>query len=157
MILNPENEKGNCRSSRYGCRDNKLRLTKTNGIRICQSDDGVSIDQTPYAKEIVASVLGKDWDTKLPPGTKHSIPLPAGTEFEASLASETPFDIAALAAAEQKFGFKYRSVLCAFMHLGLWTRPDLMPSLIRLSRFQSAPGHIPDSDFGDRGRHCGSG
>jgi hypothetical protein len=26
------------------------------------------------------------------------------------------------------------------MHLGLWTRPDLMPSLIRLSRFQSAPG-----------------
>ena len=26
------------------------------------------------------------------------------------------------------------------MHLGLWTRSDLMPSRIRLSRFQSAPG-----------------
>jgi hypothetical protein len=49
------------------------------GIRICQSDDGISIDQSPYAREIVGSVLGKDWDTKLKPGTKHSIPLPAGT------------------------------------------------------------------------------
>jgi hypothetical protein len=29
------------------------------GIRICQSDDGASIDQSPYAREIVASVLGK--------------------------------------------------------------------------------------------------
>ena len=28
------------------------------------------------------------------------------------------------------------------MHLGLWTRLDLMPSLIRLSRFQSAPGEV---------------
>jgi hypothetical protein len=26
------------------------------------------------------------------------------------------------------------------MHLGLWTCPEMMPSLIRLSRFQSAPG-----------------
>jgi hypothetical protein len=26
------------------------------------------------------------------------------------------------------------------MHFGLWTRPNAMPSLIRLSRFQSAPG-----------------
>jgi hypothetical protein len=55
------------------------------GIRICQSDDGISFDQTPYAREIVGSLLGKDWDTKLVFGVKHSIPLPAGTEFEASL------------------------------------------------------------------------
>jgi hypothetical protein len=33
-----------------------------------------------------------------------------------------------------------RSILCRLMHLGLWTRPDAMPSLIRLSRYQSAPG-----------------
>ena len=33
------------------------------GIRICQSDDGISIDQAPYATEIVASVLGRDWAT----------------------------------------------------------------------------------------------
>jgi hypothetical protein len=110
------------------------------GIRISQSDDGISIDQSPYARELVGSVLGKDWDTKLQSGTKHSIPLPAGSEFEASLVTETPFDVQALSAAEQKFGFQYRSILCGFMHLGLWTRLDLMPSLIRLSRFQSAPG-----------------
>jgi hypothetical protein len=109
-------------------------------IRICQSDYGVSIDQAPYATEIVASVLGKDWDRKLKPGVKHSIPLPAGTDFEASLVSEIPFDAPSLKAAELKYGFKYRSILCGFMHLGLWTRPDLMPSLIWLSRFQSAPG-----------------
>jgi hypothetical protein len=110
------------------------------GIRICQSDDGISMDQTPYAREIVYTVLGKDWDTKLKSGTKHSIPLPAGTEFEASLVTETPFDLNTLTAAELKYGFRFRSILCGFMHLGLWTRPDLMPSLIRLSRFQSAPG-----------------
>jgi hypothetical protein len=26
------------------------------------------------------------------------------------------------------------------MHLGLWTRPDVMPSIVRLARYQSAPG-----------------
>ena len=67
------------------------------------------------------------------------IPLPAGTGYEAALV--TPFDLPALLAAEFKYGFKYRSILCGFMHLGLGTRPDLMPSsLIRLSRFQLAPG-----------------
>jgi hypothetical protein len=110
------------------------------GICICQSDVKVSIDQTPYAREIMASVLGKDWNTKLKSGVKHSSPLPAGTKFEASLVTETPFDVHALSAAEQKYGFKFRSILCGFMHLGSWTRPDLMPGLIRLSRFQSAPG-----------------
>jgi hypothetical protein len=110
------------------------------GIRICQSDDGISIDQAPYATEVVASVLGKDWSTGLKTGLKHSIPLPAGSEYEAALVNKTPFDAPSLAAAELKYGFKYRSILCGFMHLGLWTRPDLMPSLVRLSRFQSAPG-----------------
>ena len=111
------------------------------GIRIHQSDDGIFIDQAPYATEIVAPVLRKDWATRLKPGVKHSIPLPAGTEYEASLATETNiFDLPALIAAGQKCGFKYRSILCYFMHLGLWTRPDLMPSLICLSRFQSTHG-----------------
>jgi hypothetical protein len=54
--------------------------------------------------------------------------------------TETPLDLPALNQAELKYGFKFRSILCSFMHLGLWTRPDLMPGLIRLSRFQSAPG-----------------
>jgi hypothetical protein len=90
------------------------------GIRICQSDEGVSIDQASYAKEIVTSVLGKDWDTKLKPGSKHSIPLPAGTVFEATLVNETPFDAKALwSLAELKYGFKFRSILCGLMHLGL--------------------------------------
>jgi hypothetical protein len=110
------------------------------GIHICQSDDEVSIDQAPYAQEIMASVLGKDWDTKLKSGTKHSISLPTGTEFEASLVTETPFDVINLSVTEQKYSFKFRSILCGFMHLGLWTRPELTPSLIHLSRFQSAPG-----------------
>jgi hypothetical protein len=110
------------------------------GIRICQSDDGISINQASYAKEIVASVFGKDWETKLQPGSKHSIPFPAGTAFEASLVNKVPFDVKGLLAAKRKCGFIYRSILCGLMHLGLWTRPDAMPSLIRLSRFQSAPG-----------------
>jgi hypothetical protein len=79
----------------------------------------------PHTREIVSTVLGKDWDTKLKSGTKHSIPLPAGTEFEASLVTGTPFDIKTLVAAELKYGFKFRSILCGFMYLGLWTRPDI--------------------------------
>jgi hypothetical protein len=75
------------------------------GIRIRQSDDGISIDQAPQAKEVDASVLGKDWETRLKPGFKHSIPLPAGTAFKATLVNETPFDIKALSVAEQKYGF----------------------------------------------------
>jgi hypothetical protein len=48
------------------------------GIRICQTDDGVSINQeAPYELLVVATVLGKDWATHLKLGTKHSIPLPA--------------------------------------------------------------------------------
>jgi hypothetical protein len=116
------------------------------GIRICQTDDdGVSIDQAPYASELlVATVLGKDWPTDLKTGTKHSIPLPAGTEYEASLVTATPFDLPELKAAELRWGFKFRSISCGFMHLGLWTRPDVMPSLIpALSKFQSAPGDLP--------------
>jgi hypothetical protein len=63
------------------------------GIRICQSDDGISIDQAPCATEVVASVLGKDWSTRLKTGLKHSIPLPAGSEHEAALlVNKTPFD-----------------------------------------------------------------
>ena len=94
-----------------------------------------------YATKIVASVLGKDWASCVKPGVKHSIPLPAGTEHEAALVTEPPFDLPSLITAEQKNGFKYRSILSGFMHhLGMWTQPDLMPSLIRLSRFQSAPG-----------------
>jgi hypothetical protein len=117
------------------------------GIRICQSDAGISIDQAPQAKEIVASVLGKDWETKHKPGSKHSIPLPAGTAFEATLVNEVPFDIKALTSAELKYGFKFRSILCGLMHLGLWTRPDVMPSLIRLSRYQSAPVKLTSKPF----------
>jgi hypothetical protein len=90
------------------------------GIRICQSDDGISIDQAAHATEVVASVLGKDWSTRLKAGLKHSIPLPAGSEHEAALVNETPFDAPSLAAAEFKCSFKHRSILCGFMHLGLW-------------------------------------
>jgi hypothetical protein len=83
------------------------------------------IRHLPYAREIMVSVLGKDWDSKLKSGTKHSISFPAGTEFEASLVTETPFNVLALNAPEQKYRFKFHSILCGFMHLGL-----LMPSLI---------------------------
>ena len=71
--------------------------------------------------KIVTSVLGKDWSTHLKPGVKNSIPLP-GTEYEAALVTENPFNLPALIAAEQKYGFKYCSILCGFMHHGLlWT------------------------------------
>jgi hypothetical protein len=68
------------------------------------------MDQAPYAREIVSTVLG---NTKLKSGTKHSIPLPAGTEFEGSLVTETPFDIKALSAAELKYGFKFHSCVAS--------------------------------------------
>jgi hypothetical protein len=85
-------------------------------------------------------VLGEEWQMGLKSGVKHSIPPPAGAEHEAALVAETPFDLPSLKVAELKCGFKHRSILCGFMCLRLWTRPDLMLSLICLSRFQSAPG-----------------
>ena len=80
--------------------------------RVTQSVDGISIDQAPYATGIIASILGKDWTTRYEPGVKPSIPFHhTGTEYEAALVTETPFDLPALIAAEIKYGFKYRSIL----------------------------------------------
>ena len=104
---------------------------------MCQSDNRILIVQAPYATEIVASVLSKDWATRLKSGVKHSILLPAGTEYKAALVAERSFDLPCLTTAKHKYGFK--SILCGFMHLGLWTPLDLMPSLIHLSHFKLIP------------------
>jgi hypothetical protein len=110
------------------------------GIRITQSIDGISLDQIPYAKEIVATILGPEWETKHPNGKGHSSPMPAGTDFEKKLVECVPLDSDETKKIELRFGFKYRSLLCGIMHLSLWTRPDISPACIRLARYQSAPG-----------------
>ena len=46
----------------------------------------------------------------------------------------------ALQALEREYGFRFRSILCAIMHLALWTRPDILPSATFLSMYQAAPG-----------------
>jgi hypothetical protein len=67
-------------------------------------------------------------------------PLPAGTA-ESNVQNETPFDIKALSAAEQKYGFKFRSIPLWFdVSFGLWDLVLMLPSLIWFIQVPTAPG-----------------
>jgi hypothetical protein len=110
------------------------------GIRIIQSVDAITLDQRPFARATLADVFGAGWDDQSPGPDKHAIPLPAGTAYEARLASETPASPAELRAFEIKFGYNFRTLLGKFMQLTSWTRLDLVTATIRLSQYQSSPG-----------------
>jgi hypothetical protein len=110
------------------------------GIRILQSVDAITIDQRPFSRATLAEVFGTGWEKQPPSVGKHLVPLPAGSAYEARLAGETPASPAELKALEQKFGFKFRTILGKFMQLTSWTRLDLVTATIRMSQYQSSPG-----------------
>ena len=114
------------------------------GNRITQTTDGTSMDQIPYAYQLIEQVFGKDWrkHTSQSPALKHSVPLPHGNEFEASLLNAIPLDARETKTMNNKYNFKYRSLLAGLMYLALFTRPDLLTACTRLARFQSAPAEV---------------
>jgi hypothetical protein len=73
---------------------------------------------------------------------KHNIPLPAGTAYEARLAGEVPASPSELRALEDKFGYKFWTLLGKFMQLTSWTQVDLVTATIRLSQYQSSPSTV---------------
>jgi hypothetical protein len=110
------------------------------GIRIVQTADAITMDQRPFSYSVLTDLFGSQWTTQSTTPGKHTIPLPAGTAFEARLAGETPASPKELATLEHKFGFKFRTLLGKFMQLSSWTRVDLVTATTRVSQYQSAPG-----------------
>jgi hypothetical protein len=111
------------------------------GIDIIQSMDAIT-NQRPFSRSVITEMFGVSWESQETGASKHAIPLPAGTAYEARLAGEIPASPAKLKDLEIKFGYKFRTLLGKFMQLTSWTRVDLVTATIRLSQYQSSPGTI---------------
>jgi hypothetical protein len=63
-----------------------------------------------------------------------------GSKYAEMLARSPPLSDEALIATEHYFGFKYRSVLGACVHLVIWTRLDILLACVVLAQFQTSTG-----------------
>jgi len=104
------------------------------------SPDTISLDQAHLAYQVLNDLLGVNW-RKHPASNRQQLPMSVNKdileEFETCECATGNM----LKALETKFGFKYRAILlCAVMHLALWTDPDLLLACQMLSQYQSSPG-----------------
>jgi hypothetical protein len=67
--------------------------------------------------------------------------MKAGTKYAGELlACSPPLSDDNLLATEESFGFKYRSVLGACVHIAIWTRLDILLACVTLAQFQTSTG-----------------
>ena len=112
-------------------------VLKFNGIRITQSDIGISIDQSEYILELLTKHFGR-----LPDKIKTlSTPMRYASKFEQELTLADPLSTDELkkVAIEMNGSFRY--------HTGSWmfatqTRFDLLFPTQRLSKFNTAPNQV---------------
>jgi hypothetical protein len=109
------------------------------GLNFVISTDCITIDQTDKCEKIVTQVFGPSWRLQKPKGT-HNIPMKAGSTYAELLARSPPLSDADLASTEVYFGFKYRSILGACVHLAIWTRLDILLACVVLAQFQTSTG-----------------
>jgi hypothetical protein len=99
----------------------------------------ITIDQTDKCEKIITKVFGPSWRLEKPNGS-YSIPMKAGSKHAEMLARSPPLSDVILAAVEVSFGFKYRSVIGACVHLTIWTRVDILLACVILAQFQTSTG-----------------
>jgi hypothetical protein len=66
--------------------------------------------------------------------------MKAGTKYAELLARSAPLSDYNLLATEESFGFKYRSVLGACVHIATWTRLEILLACVALAQFQISTG-----------------
>ena len=112
------------------------------GLRFVCTNDCVSIDQTGKVHKLLDMVLGDDWHDK-PPDMSSSTPMKAGMKESEAMARATPYTAMELEEAEKEtYKFGYRTVLCSAMHIGIWTRLDILPACVFLAQYQTKPSAI---------------
>jgi hypothetical protein len=95
------------------------------GLHFVLSTDCITIDQMDKCEKISTQAFGPSWRLQKPKGT-YNIPMKAGSKYAELLACAPPLLDTDLASTEISFGFKYRSVLGACVHLAIWTRLDIL-------------------------------
>jgi hypothetical protein len=108
-------------------------------LRIIQSPDAISIDQTEHIQSKILS----DWfqDDGDPLRTTDT-PFRTDNEFERDLAEALPASQTELVELSKQYGGDYRTHMGKFSHVKEWTRPDLGYALTRLGSFSVAPTEV---------------
>jgi hypothetical protein len=94
------------------------------GLNFVATPHCITVDQKDKCEKIITQVFGPSWRLQKPKGS-YSIPMKAGLKHAEMLARSPPLSDEALLAAEISFGFKYRSILGACVHLAIWTWLDI--------------------------------
>jgi hypothetical protein len=109
------------------------------GLNFVATPNCITVDQTDKCEKIITQVFRPSWRLQKPKGS-YNIPMKAGSKYAEMLARSPPLSDDALATIEVPFGFKYRSVLGACVHLAIWTRLDILLTCILLAQFQTSTG-----------------
>jgi hypothetical protein len=105
-------------------------------LRIIQTPESVSIDQTEHIKhKILSDWFQEDGD----PLRTTDTPFRTDNEFEVQLSEALPANPQELAALSKEYNGDYRTHMGKFNHIKEWTRPELSYALSRLGSFSVAP------------------
>jgi hypothetical protein len=88
------------------------------GLNFVATPHCSTVDQTDKCETIITYVFGPSWRLQKPKGS-YSIPMKAGSKYAEMLARGPLLSEEALITTEISFGFKYRSVLGACVHLAI--------------------------------------
>ena len=104
-------------------------------LRIYQSDQGISIDQTDH---IYKNIL-TDWFQNDTQYQKHDNPIKAHPTYEHELSQSPPLSPEDLTMYEQKYHGAFNHTVGKLLHVQQWTRPDLNYAVSRLAVFTKSP------------------
>ena len=106
-------------------------------IRIVQSSDGISYDQTSHIEDTIKRKF-------FPPARALSLksvhmPFRTDSQFEINLSEELSASTQDLLHLIRRYGGTYAEILGYLLHVFVWTRPDLGYSCTRLGKYTQAP------------------
>ena len=113
------------------------KVMKYLNMRIIQTDEGISIDQTHHIKTTILD----NWF--LPKQTEQlktaDTPYRTDSDFERQLETQLPAIGEDLKLLEKKYGDKYNALLGQVLHIAQVTRMDLAFACARFDSFNVAP------------------
>ena len=111
------------------------------GMRIIQSDHGISMDQAEYTYEMLQHYFGTDLDKV----KTHKTPLPYDKDMEKELRDAIPIQSVDMPQIIARYKGPYRFWIGKLLFLGVNTRFEIVYSVQRLSEYNNAPT-IPSFD-----------
>jgi hypothetical protein len=109
------------------------------GLNFVITEHCITINQTTKCENIVSQVFGPSWSKNQKVLIYHSNES-TGTKYAELLARSTPLSDENLLAMEEPFGFKYRFVLGACIHIAIRTRLDILLACVVLAQIQTSTG-----------------